>query len=139
VINLTVVGFNFSKIQATKDNPIKGKINIQNKVMIKDVEAADLAFGKDKQQGVKFTFNYVSKYEPKIGSIDLEGNLLFLADAKEVKKIIDEWDKNKKIPEKVMGTVLNTVLTKCNIQALITSRDVNLPPMVPLPKVQVKQ
>jgi hypothetical protein len=64
---------------------------------------------------------------------------LFLSDEKGAKSIIDEWKKNKKLPQNVMGTVLNTVLTRCNVQALIISRDVNLPPSVPLPKVEIKQ
>ncbi len=136
---MAVVGFNFSKIHAEKTAPIKGKINISNRVNLKDVEKADLSLGKDKQQGVKIMFNYISNYEPKIGNIELEGDLLFLADEKGAKSILDEWKKNKKLPQNVMGTVLNTVLTRCNVQALIISRDVNLPPSVPLPKVQIKQ
>ena len=136
---MTIVGFNFTKIHAEKDNSVQGKINIQNKVSIKDIDTADLALGKDKQNGVKFTFNYASKYEPKVGEILLEGDLMYLTDAKESKSIVDEWKKDKKISQKVMGLVLNTVLTRCNVQALIISKDVNLPPSVPLPKVQIKE
>jgi ribosomal protein L24 len=138
VVNVTIVGFNFTKIHAERQGPIKGKINIQNKVSVKNVESADLALGKSKQQGVKFTFNYLSKYEPKVGTVELEGDLLYLTDEKGAKSITDEWKKNKKLPQDIMGSILNTVLTKCNLQALISSRDINLPPMVPLPKVQVK-
>jgi len=136
---LTIVGFNFSKIHATRTNPVKGKINISNKVTIKNVEQADLSLGKDKQKGAKFTFNYVSKYEPKIGDIELEGDLLYLSDDKSIKNILDEWKQGKKIPQNVMGTILNTILSKSNVQALVTSKDVNLPPSVPLPKVQIKK
>jgi len=136
---MTIVGFNFTKILAERHTPVKGKINIQNKVTITDVGKSDLSLGKGKQDGVKFTFNYVSGYEPKVGEINLQGDLLFLTDAKGAKTISDSWKNDKKIPQNVMGQVLNTILQKCNVQALIASRDVNLPPMVPLPKVQVKQ
>jgi len=136
---LTIIGFNFSKILVERSKPVKGKINIQNKVSVTDVIKADLSLGKDKQDGVKFTFSYVSQYEPKVGQIELEGDLLFLTDAKNSKFIVDSWKKDKKVPQDVMSSVLNSVLQKCNVQALIASRDVNLPPMVPLPKVQVKQ
>jgi len=136
---MTIVGFNFTKILAHKQKSIDGKINISNKVSITDIEQADLALGKDKQQGVKFIFNYASKYEPDAGMIELEGDLLYLTDPKEVKTIIDEWKKSKKVPQAVMGSILNTVLTKCNIQSLIMSKDVNLPPSVQLPKVQINK
>ncbi len=136
---MTIVGFNFTRICAVKEKSVQGKISISNKVKITDAVQADLALGKDKQQGVKFMFEYVSNYEPKVGEITLEGDLLYLADQKTVKETLDLWKKDKKLPQSVMGSVLNTVLMKCNIQALIASRDVNLPPQVQLPKVQVKQ
>jgi hypothetical protein len=138
VINLTIVGFNFTRIAATKTTPIKGKFSVKNKVEIKDIVKHDLPLGKSKQSGVRFMFRYESQYEPKIGEIVLEGDLLYLLEEKEAKGILDEWIKNKKIPQAIIGPVLNTILTKANLQALVVSRDVNLPPSVPLPKVQMK-
>ena len=41
----------------------------------------------------------------------------------------------KKIAKDIMSRVLNAVLAKCNIEALILSQEVNLPPPIPLPKV----
>ena len=38
-----------------------------------------------------------------------------------------------------MAGLLNTILTKCNVQALILSQEVNLPPPIPMPKVQIAQ
>ena len=38
-----------------------------------------------------------------------------------------------------MTTLLNALLAKCNVQALILSQDVNLPPPIPLPKVQLNE
>ena len=49
------------------------------------------------------------------------------------------WKKNKAIPKEAMTAVINTALTKCNIQALILSQQVNLPPPIPLPKVGAKK
>ena len=54
-----------------------------------------------------------------------------------IKEIIAEWKKDKKIKKELMGGILNTVLTKSNVQALIISQQVNLPPPIPLPKVNV--
>jgi hypothetical protein len=138
VITLTIVGFNFTKILATKTTPIKGKFSVKNKVEIRDIVKHDLPLGKSKQSGVRFMFRYESQYEPKIGEIVLEGDLLYLLEDKEAKAILDEWAKTKKMPQSIMGPVLNTILTKANLEALVISRDVNLPPQVPLPKVQMK-
>ena len=53
---------------------------------------------------------------------------------KKVKKAIDGWKKEKKVDKDIMTQVLNTALTRCNVQALILSQDLNLPPPIPLPR-----
>ena len=133
---MAIVGFNFAKINVERKEVQRGKINISNNVAIKDVESTDISLGKEKQNALKFTFEFTSKFEPKIGSILLGGDLIYLGDAKKVKEVLDGWKNDKSIPKDVMTSILNTVLTKCNIQALILSQDVNLPPPVPLPRVQ---
>jgi len=133
---MAIVGFNFAKINVERKEVQRGKINISNNVAIKDVESTDISLGKEKQNALKFTFEFTSKFEPKIGSILLGGDLIYLGDVKKVKEVLDGWKNDKSIPKDVMTSILNTVLTKCNIQALILSQDVNLPPPVPLPRVQ---
>jgi hypothetical protein len=134
---MTIVGFNFTKINVERKALPKGKINIKNNVGIKKVEEADLSLGKNKQSGLKFTFDFTASYEPKVGSINLGGEVLYLLEEKKVKEIVKTWKKDKKAPKDLTATVLNTVLQKCNIQALVLARDINLPPPIPLPKVNV--
>jgi hypothetical protein len=133
---MPIIGFNFTKINVERKEGATGKINIKNNVTIKDVDETDLALGKEKQKALKISFEFTSKYEPKIGTILIEGNLMFMGESKKVKEIMDGWSKDKKIPKDVMSNILNNILTRCNIQALILSQDVNLPPPIPLPKVQ---
>ncbi|HLC50192.1 MAG TPA: hypothetical protein VJI97_02085 [Candidatus Nanoarchaeia archaeon] len=134
-----IVGFSFTKITAEKNESAKGKIDINNNVSIKDVVEDNLSLGKEKQTALKFSFEFVSKYEPNLGKIAIEGNLLYMTDAKKAKEILASWKKDKKVAQEIMAGLLNTVLTKCNIQALILSQDVNLPPPIPLPKVHMQQ
>ena len=51
-------------------------------------------------------------------------------------EIVKGWKKNKQVPKETMTEVLNTILARCNVSALMLSRDVNLPPPIPLPKVE---
>ena len=132
-----IVGFGFTKLSAEKNEAAKGKIDINNNVSIKNVEESDLSLGKEKQNALKFIFEFTSKYEPSVGTILFEGEVLYLEDPKKVKEILNSWKKDKKIDKELMAGVLNTVLTKCNVQALILSQEVNLPPPIPMPKVQI--
>ena len=132
-----IVGFGFTKLSAEKKEAAKGKIDINNNVTIKSVEEADISFGKNNQSVLKFIFEFTSKYEPAIGTILFEGELLYLEDPKKAKEILSSWKKDKKIPKELMAGLLNTILTKCNVQALILSQEINLPPPIPMPKVQM--
>ena len=132
-----IVGFGFTKLSAEKKEAAKGKIDINNNVTIKNVEESDLALGKDKQNVLRFIFEFTSKYEPNVGTILFEGELLYLEEPKKAKEILSGWKKDKKIPKEMMAGLLNTILTKCNVQALILSQEINLPPPIPMPKVQM--
>ena len=132
-----IVGFGFTKLSAEKKDAASGKIDINNNVSIKDAKEDSLTFGKDKQNVIKFIFEFTSNYEPNVGAILFEGEILYLEDPKKVKEILSSWKKDKQIPKEIMGILLNAVLSKCNVQALILSQDVNLPPPIPMPKVQM--
>jgi hypothetical protein len=118
-----------------KLKPVSGKVNISNNVALKDVEPMKLPDAVNKQKGLRFLFNFVSKYEPGVGHVELQGEVLYFEKSEKIKQILDDWKKSKKVEGKVMESVMNTILAKCNIQALILSRDINLPPPVQLPKV----
>lgn len=134
---MTIVGFNFTKMHVERKAPIAGKISVKNNVSIKDVEKKDFSFGKAKQAGLQFTFEFTVDYDPKIAEIILAGEVIDLQDEKRADAIIKEWKKNKKLEPAMMTNILNAVLGKANIQALILSKDMNLPPPIPLPKVSV--
>lgn len=135
---MTVVGLQFDKISVEKFLPAKGKISVNNNVAVKDVEKSELAFGTSKQQALRFTFEFKSMYEPKIADITILGNITYFDKPETVEELIKGWKKDKKIPKEVMGPVLNSILNKCSVEALLLSREINLPPPIVMPKVTVK-
>ena len=136
---MTIIGFNFNEIKVNRKEGIKGKINIKNNVVIKDIQEKDLNLGDKSQNALKFIFEFSSKYEPDLGDIILVGDLLFMESSGKIKEILTEWKKTKKVPKDIMAAILNTVLTKCNIEALVVSPKVNLPPPIPLPSVRQEE
>ena len=135
---MPVVGLQFNKITVEKFGPVKGKISVNNNVALKDIEKTDMTIGTSKQGALKFHFEFSANYEPKLANITILGFLTFIEKPEAAKAIADSWKKDKKIPKEVMSSVLNTVLSRCNIEAMLLAREVNLPPPIPLPKVQVK-
>jgi len=133
---MTIIGFNFREIKVSRKEGVVGKINIKNNVTITEIKEQDLNLGDKNQSALKFIFEFSSKYEPDLGEIVLVGDLIFMESSTKTKEILGEWKKTKKVPKEIMANILNTVLTKCNIEALILSQRVNLPPPIPLPSVQ---
>ena len=92
-------------------------------------------FGNSEQQSLKFSFEFASKYEPDLGSIKFEGEVIYLIDKKTADKLLEGWKKNKRLEQPTMTNLLNNILNKCNIEALILSKEMGLPAPIPLPKV----
>jgi hypothetical protein len=134
---MAIVGFEFTKIDVQKQETAKGKINISNNVGIIDIKKSDLQLGKTKQNGIKFLFEYKSLYEPGFAKIEIGGTIMYLTDEKDSKEILQGWEKEKKIKKEVAEKIINSILTRCNIQSIILSNTVNLPPPVPMPKVNI--
>ena len=135
---MPVVGLQFTKLLVEKHVPVKGKIQVNNNVSLTDVEKTDLTLGPSKQAGLKFHFEFTVKYEPKVADLLFTGYLTFFDKPEKVADLLAGWKKDKKLPKEVMSAVLNTVLSRCNVEAMLFSREVNLPPPIPLPKVTIK-
>ncbi|MBD3310148.1 hypothetical protein GF351_02930 [Candidatus Woesearchaeota archaeon] len=136
---MVIVGFNITKIEASRKGGIKGQVKINNNVSIEKVEPQKLNLGKAEQQGIRFDFTYSTDYEPGIGSVVMKGHTVTIEEETRLKEILDGWKKDKKLPNEVMNPILNSVLQRCTIKAIALSQDINLPPPVPMPKVQAQE
>lgn len=133
---MALIGFNFTKINVEKNKSANGKISITNNLSFTNISEAKVNF-VDKKTALNLEFDFICKYEPGIGSINLKGNAIELLEPDKVKESLDKWKKDKKLPATIAQKVLNTLLNKCYIESLILSNSMNLPSPVPLPKVRV--
>ncbi|MDD3175557.1 MAG: hypothetical protein PHU51_03700 [Candidatus Nanoarchaeia archaeon] len=134
---MAVLSFNFTKINVERKNKISKELKINTKMGLKDVKSTSVTAGS-KQKAFVISFNYGVEYEPKVGSMDLEGELVYLADEKLSKEIEDSWKDKKALPKEIMLTVLNRILHNCNVESLILSKEIALPPPIQLPKVKIE-
>jgi hypothetical protein len=135
---MAIVGFSFTKVFAEKKNAVRGRVNINNNVVILGVEDANLTMAQGKK-GVRIRFLTEAKYEPNVGHITFEGEVILLEDAKAAEDIILHWSKDRSLPTALVPVVLNHVLDHSNVEALILARDMNLPAPIPLPKANLQQ
>lgn len=134
---MSILGVNFTKIDAERKAPIKGKISINNNILITDVKKHD--FELSGQNSIKVKFKFTAKYDPNVGTIEISGDTMFLDNPKKIEEILTEWKKDKKLNQDILAEVMNSLLTKCNVEALIVGREVGLPPTLNMPKVKIKE
>lgn len=132
---MNIVGFNFSKISAERKKAVVGSIRINNNVAIKEVREAKIGLGDRGALGVSFQFK--TQYTPDFAELTMEGDLVLLGSQNETKAALEQWEKEKRLAPATAASVMNYILDRCSIQALLLSKDLNLPPPVRLPKVNV--
>lgn len=136
---MTIMGINFTKINVEKKKGTREKVNISNNVAITDVEKINMQFSGADQQGLRYKFTFVTKFEPEIGVINLEGEVIYMTKKDKAEEILALWTKSKRLDPSTMSLIMNNVLNKCNIEAILLSKEMNLPSPVPLPRVNVEQ
>lgn len=134
---MAMIGFNFTKISVEKQKQITGKVSIANNLQFSNVKEAKINF-VDKKSAINLEFVFNCKYEPDIGHIELKGNAIELLDPEKTKDTLESWKKDKKLPKGIAEKILNTILNKCYVEALILSNSMNLPSPVPLPRIKVE-
>lgn len=135
---MTVIGFNFNKISIERLGSKQGKLTISNNVSLQNVSEAKIPFGDDKSKCVKIDFKFESKYEPKVADIILEGDFIYMLPKETADKVLASWKDKKAIDKELLSPMMNAILNKANVEALILSKELNLPSPIPLPKVNVQ-
>ncbi len=132
---MPIVGFNFTKISIEKKPFGVKQVQVKNDLKLGKVELSK-RYDVTHADVARFNFVYEVRYG-EMGSIDLEGYVLYSDKADALKKLVDQWEKEKEIPLILLNQVLNASLLKCNIKALELAQDVGLPPHFELPKINM--
>ena len=79
-------------------------------------------------------FQYTASYGP-VGMIKLEGSLLY--ESNDAKKIANEWNKTRKMPNQIASHIHTAVMHTCVPEAVGIAKGLGLPPPIPLPQVRL--
>lgn len=135
---MAILNFNFTKIFVEKKAKVNKQVSVKSGLNIKDVQASETINGEN-QKAFSIAFTFEVLYEPGVGTITLDGELLYLAKDDVAKEIEESWKAKKSLPKSIALTVFNRILHNCNVEALILSKEINLPAPVQLPRVKDTQ
>ena len=132
---MPVIALNFKSFEAKRNpQPMSGEIKINSTPKILDVQETTLReFDK---KAISLSFEFVTSYEPDIGTIRVEGDLIYTGD--KAPQAVAQWAKKKSVPEDVSVEILNHLFRRCLLKISVMAEDLQLPPPLNLPRVQMK-
>lgn len=80
-------------------------------------------------------FRYTASYG-SVGVIKIEGRLVFHGDAAE---LTQKWSSSGNMPDKVASEIHTAIMGTCVPEAVMVSRDLHLPPPIPLPQINIQK
>ena len=107
-----------------------------SRIKILNVEYDKRELNKD-QGLLNFFFEYVIDYG-KSAKLQFNGLVLYMDSKDFTKKIINDWEKDRKIVATLSTEIFNTILFKCNIKALQLADDLGLPAHFKIPLIRQK-
>jgi len=135
-----ILGINFYKISAeSKRTSIQGNLKVNSNVQIKSVENAEISGNPKSSGGLKIQFTFKTTYTPDIGTIELDGELIAVEKKEVAENAIKEWKKSKALVKDILKEVMDSILARATVEAVVLSREVALPPPIPFPRVNEQQ
>jgi hypothetical protein len=130
---IRLAGFRYLKINVERNEELKGDLKITPNINIRSIEKFKSENSKQELLQVDFEFgiDYAS-----LGKLDLAGKMFLVVDPKTMKESLEGW-KNKKLDNEINLVILNTIMQKASLKALELEEEMNLPPHVQLPRLQL--
>lgn len=133
---MPIIGLGFSSMEARKEGGrIQQEVKVNSTptiVNVKEVSVPNLA-----KKALSIEFEFLTRYDPDFARIAIHGSIMYLADKN--RPIIDEWGKNKRLPEKMSLEVLNYLFRRCLLKASLLAEDLQLPAPMPMPRITPKK
>jgi hypothetical protein len=132
---MNIINISFTSINANRQTAPRGNVSISNNVKVESVEETKLGAG-DARQAYKVLFSFKTQYMPNFATIDLKGEVLVLDSSDEVEKMMNQWNKEKKLDVNAARIILNNVMNRCSLEVILLSRELGLPSPIPLPSIK---
>jgi hypothetical protein len=133
---MPIIGLKFDSFEGKREKDATNqsiKINSSPRITdLKEIKVPNL----DKK-ALAFSFEFLTTYEPDIGTIRVTGEVLFLSDA--MPKITADWKKKKTLPAEMSADIINYLLRRCLLKVATMAEDLQLPPPLGFPKLKPKE
>lgn len=133
---MPIIGFHVKSISAEKRNFPKDRVDINSTPSIVSVSKTAIGL-KKKEDALDIGFQFTTKYEPDVGEIKIEGNVMFIGN--KLENAMKLWKKEKKLLPEIEVEVKNFLFRKCMTIGINLSENMNLPPPLMFPTVIINK
>ncbi len=130
---MKIIGFNINEISAKRNKSTKEQVQLKTGINIDEISEEDINITN--QKGLKLSFTFKIEYSPEVAEILIKGYVLLLDDKNDSKKILKDW-KNKIFDHPIKLSLLNFIMSKCNLKAISLEDEIGVPIHIPLPKLK---
>ncbi|HLD83481.1 MAG TPA: hypothetical protein VI979_01345 [archaeon] len=129
---MPIIAVNFDRIDARNSGKAPaGNVNVNSSPRINAIKMHAGLLGIKNLLSITYSFD--TKYEPEVGRLTIEGEVLYASD--KAKEILEKWDKEKKLDDDMAVEVLNAIFRRCLAKSVEICSDVRLPPPMQFPNV----
>jgi hypothetical protein len=128
---MNLKNMNISSIEARRYSKQNKPMNIRI-----DHNSTVTLFTVTKKGEAQVEFEYTASYGP-LGLIKLEGE--FTYEGKDAEEVASKWMEKKSMPNEVASHIHTAIMHFCLPEAVMVSRDIRLPPPIPMPQVRFDQ
>ncbi|EFD92432.1 MAG: hypothetical protein BJBARM5_0859 [Candidatus Parvarchaeum acidophilus ARMAN-5] len=131
-----IVNYLITKVDAKREDniPPETQMGISNNITVLDVEK------DDKFKVLKFQFRFDAKFNgnssDELGHIVIEGFIVHTSN--DIDKIYNKWQEEKVLDDSITEEILQTSLNISIIEAMSLAKMLQLPSILPLPKVSTE-
>lgn len=109
---------------------IDGPVNIHNNSTLRAVSRIEGQLVAD--------FSFSCNYEPGIGLIRIEGDVIVRDSEENIERALKEWEKGgKNLPSDIAERIHNAILSSCTVESVVLSKEVGLPAPIPTPAISL--
>jgi hypothetical protein len=133
---MNLLGLNFTKIsiERIKESAPPPGIKVDTNIDIPVIEKTSLENYPGDNDIILIKFTYILEYKPDFAKLEFRGNIILELEKPLSEDLFEQW-KEQKIPKELRVAIFNLIFTKSNIKALTLEDQLNLPPHLPMPRL----
>lgn len=131
---MPIINFNIIKAEVEKkklEKAPEGPVSFTQTPNIVSIKEIQMSGPGGRLNVLDVEFNFLSNYDPDVGSASIKGNVYYQEGEEFRKKIIEQWESKKPLDTAFFDEVINGINSKCYVFSMMLIKELGLPIATP--------